>query len=87
MIYYEFNSIVGLICNSLKDLCVWVDVNENLESVYWNIKINFEYFDGYFNLFIFLNRWLNRCCEEILGLEIKMFLIDLFKICIDRYNI
>lgn len=87
VIHHEFNSTVGSIRSSLKDLRAWADVNENLESVYRNIKINFEHLDGYLNLFTPLNRRLNRRREEIPGLEIKTFLIDLFKTRIDRHNI
>lgn len=53
--------------------------DDQLEGVYNNIKVNFEHLDGYLNLFTPLNRRLNRKREEIGLLEIKTFLIDLFK--------
>jgi signal transduction histidine kinase len=87
VIHHEFNSTVRSIRGSLKDLRAWADVNENLDTVYKNIKINFEHLDGYLNLFTPLNRRLNRKRENIAALEIKTFLIDLFKTRLDRHNI
>jgi len=87
VIHHEFNSTVRSIRSSLKDLKAWVDVNEHLETVYRNIKINFEHLDGYLNLFTPLNKRLNRRRENIPVLEIKTFLIDLFKSRLERHNI
>lgn len=87
VIHHEFNSTTKSIRHSIKDLKAWADVNENLESIYNNIKINFEHLDGYLNLFTPLNRRLNRKREEISALEIKTFLIDLFKPRLERHRI
>jgi signal transduction histidine kinase len=87
VLHHEFNSTVKSIRSSIKDLKAWSDVNDQLESVYNNIKINFEHLDGYLNLFTPLNRRLNRKKENINLLEIKTFLIDLFKSRMERHNI
>ncbi|HFG1863411.1 TPA: ATP-binding protein, partial [Vibrio cholerae] len=87
VIHHEFNSTVRSIRNSLKDLKAWSDVNEDLDGVYKNIKVNFEHLDGYLNLFTPLNRRLSRRAEEIKLLEIKNFLIDLFKNRFKRHNV
>ncbi|PXW21025.1 ATP-binding protein [Pantoea sp. JKS000250] len=87
IIHHEFNSTVRSIRTSLRDLKAWSDVNEDLEGVYKNIKINFEHLDGYLNLFTPLNRRLQRKKEEIKLLEIKSFLIDLFKSRMERHSI
>ncbi|EIX9718661.1 TPA: sensor histidine kinase [Klebsiella pneumoniae] len=87
IIHHEFNSTVRSIRTSLRDLKAWSDVNEDLDGVYKNIKINFEHLDGYLNLFTPLNRRLQRKKEEIKLLEIKSFLIDLFKNRMDRHSI
>lgn len=87
VIHHEFNSTVKSIRGSLKDLRAWADVNEKLDSVYNNIKINFEHLDKYLNLFTPLNKRLNRQREYIPSLEIKTFLIDLFKARIQRHSI
>lgn len=87
VIHHEFNSTTKSIRHSIRDLKAWADVNENLESVYNNIKINFEHLDGYLNLFTPLNRRLNRKREDIPALEVKTFLIDLFKPRLERHTI
>ncbi|BFI67906.1 putative prophage encoded two-component system histidine kinase [Yersinia pseudotuberculosis] len=87
IIHHEFNSTVRSIRSSLRDLKAWSDINEDLDGVYKNIKINFEHLDGYLNLFTPLNRRLQRKKEEIKLPEIKSFLIDLFKNRMDRHNI
>jgi len=84
---HEFNSTVGAIRHSLKDLKAWSDIDTQLEGVYKNLKVNFEHLDGYLNLFTPLNRRLNRNKEDLPLIEIKTFLIDLFKQRLDRHNI
>jgi signal transduction histidine kinase len=87
VIHHEFSSTIKSIRSSLRDLKAWADVNENLEGLYKNIKISFEHLDGFLNLFTPLNRRLYRTREDIPALEIKTFLIDLFKPRMERHNI
>lgn len=87
ILHHEFNSTVNSIRHSLKDLKAWSDVDNKLEGIYKNIKVNFEHLDGYLNLFTPLNRRLNRRREDISLLDIKTFLIDLFKSRLERHNI
>ncbi len=87
IVHHEFNGTINSIRHSINDLRAWSDVNENLEKVYKNIKINFEHLDGYLNLFTPLNRRLNRRREEISLLDVKVFLIDLFKARMERHQI
>lgn len=87
ILHHEFSSTVRSIRSSLKDLKAWSDINNQLEGVYSNIKINFEHLDGYLNLFTPLNRRLNRKRENISLMELKIFLIDLFKSRMERHNI
>lgn len=87
VIHHEFNSTVNSIRNSLRDLKAWADVNEKLDSVYNNIRINFEHLDGYLTLFTPLNRRLYRNKENISANEIKIFLVDLFGARLERHNI
>ncbi|WP_223605701.1 ATP-binding protein [Chryseobacterium sp. OSA05B] len=87
ILHHEFSSTVKSIRSSIKDLKAWSDVNEQLDGVYNNIKVSFEHLDGYLNLFTPLNRRLNRRREDIGLLEIKTFLIDLFKSRFERHNI
>lgn len=87
ILHHEFHSTVTSIRHSLKDLKAWSDVDQKLEGIYKNIKINFEHLDGYLNLFTPLNRRLNRRREDISLLDIKAFLIDLFKSRLERHEI
>ncbi|MDR3695504.1 ATP-binding protein [Mucilaginibacter sp.] len=87
VIHHEFNSTVNSIRASIKDLKAWADVNQQLEGVYDNIRINFEHLDGYLTLFTPLNRRLSRTQEKIPANDIKVFLIDLFKARLSRHNI
>lgn len=87
ILHHEFSSTVKSIRSSIRDLKAWSDVNDKLEGVYSNIKVNFEHLDGYLNLFTPLNRRLNRKREDIGLLEIKTFLIDLFKSRMERHDI
>jgi len=87
VIHHEFNSSVNSIRTSLKDLKAWADVNQKLEGVYNNIRINFEHLDGYLNMFTPLNRRLYRTKEDIQSNDIKIFLLDLFKARLERHNI
>ena len=87
ILHHEFNGTVNSIRHSLKDLKAWSDVDIKLEGIYKNIKVNFEHLDGYLNLFTPLNRRLNRRREDISLLDVKTFLIDLFKSRLERHNI
>lgn len=87
VIHHEFSSTVRSIRTSISDLRAWADVNERLDGVYQNLRINFEHLDGYLNLFTPLNRRLYRKREDIGALEIKTFLLDLFKPRLERHNI
>lgn len=87
VIHHEFNSSVNSIRTSLKDLKAWADVNQKLEGVYNNIRINFEHLDGYLNLFTPLNRRLYRTKEDIQSNDVKIFLLDLFKARLERHNV
>lgn len=87
ILHHEFNSTVKSIRSSLKDLRAWSDVDQQMEGVYKNLKTNFDHLDSYLNLFTPLNRRLNRTREDISLLEIKTFLIDLFKSRLERHNI
>jgi signal transduction histidine kinase len=87
VIHHEFSGTIRAIRSSIKDLKAWSEINEHLDGVYKNIKINFEHLDGYLNLFTPLNRRLTRRQEDIKLPELKSFLIDLFGNRLDRHDI
>lgn len=87
IIHHEFNSTITSIRHSIKDLKAWSDVDQNLEGIYKNIKINFEHLDSYLTLFTPLNRRMYREREDIPLRDINQFLLDLFKNRLARHNI
>lgn len=87
IIHHEFNGTINSIRHSIRDLKAWSDMHEDLDSIYKNIKINFEHLDNYMNLFTPLNRRLYRNKEEIPLLDVNSFLLDLFKSRLERHNV
>jgi signal transduction histidine kinase len=87
IIHHEFNSSINSIRSSIQELKAWADVNEHMEGVYTNIRVNFEHLDSYLTLFTPLNRRLYRKEEDIPATDIKLFLLDLFKARFERHNI
>ncbi len=87
VIHHEFNSAINSIRTSIRELKAWADVNEHMEGVYTNIRVNFEHLDSYLTLFTPLNRRLYRKEEEIPATDIKLFLLDLFNARLNRHNI
>jgi signal transduction histidine kinase len=87
IIHHEFNSTVTSMRNSIKDLKAWADVNEKMESLYLNIRTNFEHLDGYLNMFTPLNRRLQRAKEDIPATDIKNYIQDLFYPRFERHSI
>jgi signal transduction histidine kinase len=87
VIHHEFESTIKVIRKSIKDLKAWADVNENMEGLYENIKLSFDHLDSYLNLFTPLNRRLQRSRTNIKCLDVKIFLLDLFKARLERHNI
>ena len=87
IIHHEFNSTITSIRHSIKDLKAWSDIDQNLEGIYKNIKVNFEHLDSYLTLFTPLNRRLYREREDIPLRDINQFLLDLFKNRLARHSI
>jgi signal transduction histidine kinase len=87
IIHHEFNSTVTSMRNSIKDLKAWADVNEKMESMYLNIRTNFEHLDGYLNMFTPLNRRLQRVREDIPATDIRNYIQDLFYPRFERHSI
>ena len=87
IIHHEFNSTVTSMRNSVKDLKAWADVNEKMESIYLNIRTNFEHLDGYLNMFTPLDRRLQRVKEDIPATDIMHYINDLFHPRFERHSI
>ena len=87
VIHHEFNHSVRSIRENIKRLKTWATKNEKLNSIYENIRHNFEHLDGYLTLFTPLNRRLYRKKVDINGKDIHNFLLDIFSERFRRHNI
>ena len=87
VINHEFNATVRSLRNNLRRLKAWADVNEELETLYQNIRASFDHLDGYLTLFTPLHRRLYRKAVTIKGSEIYEFLQDLFGERLGRHDV
>lgn len=87
IIHHEFSSTVDSIKMSIKDLKAWSEADQRLESLYQNVKVNFEHLDGYLSLLTPLNRRMEREMIDIPLTDIRIFLNDLFGSRLRRHNI
>ena len=87
IVHHEFNSTVTSLRSSIRDLKRWADVDEKLETIYGNIRANFEHLDGYLSLLTPFNRRLYRKAESIKAEDIYIFLLDVFRGRLERHNV
>lgn len=87
IIHHEFNSTIRSTRKNIQSLRTWADVNEDLQPLYRNIRMNFEHLDGYLKLFTPLDRRLNRKKIDIQGKEIKKYIEDIFMERFHRHHI
>lgn len=87
VIHHEFTSTAQAIRENIKDLKMLSDVNEKYESLYKNLRANFEHLDNYLSLFTPLDRRMYRKQENIPYKDISAFILDIFKERFRRHNI
>lgn len=87
IINHEFDSSIRTVRRNLRRLKAWADVNENIASIYNDVRGGFEHIDGYLSLFTPLNRRLYRKEINIKGYEISNFIENLFKVRFERHDI
>ncbi len=87
IINHEFDSSIRTVRRNLRRLKAWADVNENIASIYNDVRSGFEHIDGYLSLFTPLNRRLYRKEIDIKGYEISDFIENLFKVRFERHGI
>jgi len=87
IINHEFDSSIRTVRRNLRRLKAWADVNENIASIYNDVRSGFEHIDGYLSLFTPLNRRLYRKEIDIKGYEISDFIENLFKVRFERHDI
>ena len=87
IISHEFGAAIRSVRSGLRSLKAWADVNEELMSLYRNIRGSFDHLDGYLTLFTPLQRRLYRKAVLIRGWEIHEFLNNLFGQRLARHGV
>ncbi len=87
IVQHEFSSTVQMMHKYINQLSNWADMNPVLLEIYKNIRINFEHFDEYMNVFKPFNRRLHRNKIDIPGQEIRYYIQRLFEDRLTRHNI
>ncbi len=87
VIHHEFTSTAQSIRENIKGLKGLSDVNEKYDTLYKNLRANFEHLDNYLSLFTPLDRRMYRKQENIPYKDISAFVIDIFKERFRRHNI
>lgn len=87
IISHEFGAAIRSVRSGLRSLKAWADVNEDLMSLYRNIRGSFDHLDGYLTLFTPLQRRLYRKAVLIRGWEIHEFLNNLFGQRLARHDV
>jgi len=87
IIHHEFDSTVNSMRSSIRDLKRWADIDGKLDTIYGNIRTNFEHLDGYLSLLTPFNRRLYRKSEKIDAEDIYIFLQDVFRGRLQRHDV
>ncbi len=87
VIHHEFTSTAQSIRENIKDLKALSEVSDKYDTLYKNLRANFEHLDNYLSLFTPLDRRMHKKQEDILYKDISMFLLDIFKERFRRHNI
>ena len=87
VINHEFEAAIKGVRRSLKELRPWADANNELLSLYQDIRNNFDHLDGHLNLFTPLQRRLYRKAIPIKGKDINHYIRTLFEVRLNRHEI
>jgi signal transduction histidine kinase len=87
VINHEFDHTIKSVRTSIRELRAWADANTALQSIYTNIRRNFDHLDGYLTLFTPLQRRLYRTKVTFTGADILKFLLDLFEERLERERV
>lgn len=86
-ISHEFDKTVASLRDGLRKLKAWSDANPELNSLYQQIRTNFDHLDEYLTLFTPLDRRLHRTPINITGKQIYQFLNKLFQMRLSKHEI
>lgn len=87
IVQHEFVSLVGQIRKSIAKLKPWADATPALKELYQTLLTSFSHLDTYLGLFTPLTRRLNRRRLEISGEQIRRYLLDVFRVRLERDHV
>ena len=87
LVQHEFAGQVRNINRGLEALKPWADRNRGLENLYSRLRISFEHLESYLQLFVPLNRRLQRRRVPLMGTEIEEFLRTVFGPRFERHGV
>ncbi len=87
LVQHEFTGQVRNIHKGLEALKPWADRNASLDDLYGRLRVSFEHLESYLQLFVPLNRRLQRRRVPVYGAEIEEFLKTVFGPRFERHGI
>lgn len=87
VIHHEFTSTAQSIRENIKNLRAISEVNDKFNTLYKNLRANFEHLDNYLSLFTPLDRRMYKKKENIPYRDISTFILDIFRERFRRHNI
>jgi len=87
VINHEFEAAIKGVRRSLRELRPWASSNDELSTLYQEIRNNFDHLDGHLNLFTPLQRRLYRKAIPIKGADINHYLHTLFEVRMKRHRV
>lgn len=87
LVQHEFTGQVRNINQGLNALKPWADRNRGLDDLYNRLRVSFEHLESYLQLFVPLNRRLQRRRVEMPGSEIEDFVRTIFEPRLDRHKV
>lgn len=87
LVQHEFTSQVRNINKGLNALKPWADRNRGLDDLYTRLRVSFEHLESYLQLFVPMNRRLQRRRIEITGAEVEDFVRTVFEPRLDRHKV
>ncbi|MBX4902412.1 ATP-binding protein [Rhizobium bangladeshense] len=87
LVQHEFSGQVRNINRGLDALKPWANRNRGLDDLYGRLRVSFEHLESYLQLFVPLNRRLQRRRVPVSGLEIEEFVRTVFGPRFERHGV
>jgi hypothetical protein len=87
LVQHEFAGQVRNINRGLDELRPWANRNRGVDEMYSRLRVSFEHLESYLQLFVPLNRRLQRRRVPVSGVEIEEFVRTVFGPRFERHNV